>query len=391
MKSLRYNDQGSIKSWINIWDVRGNSTDAFQSRTPGLYYSPSQYGKLSINAADNTTTSTYTGAFTELRIPNILGDWVYFTQVIQKFTVKLYINGELYAEFVTKSPQVENYLGDATLYLGEATYYSTNCSYKNIDLFKRDLTPVEIKALYNQQLFLETVCDGVGTNPKPFTYLSEREKLIRILTDESGNIVKHELVKKPGYVATTDNIVKYENGQLIDRYGKNVLSNNLNKIMHFSSNTLVSVNANSVWGTFLITDIPMDTTKYDYVFRLNTTIYTYNSSALTVLMGGNFNISIGNKPIVTSAHRGQTSFGSAVIISGHETVDVVSPVIDRDFKGLFKVRCSLCRSTQDATACTVENHNNAANLLTAPFSKTTPTHLSTLTVYEINKVSTELM
>lgn len=371
--------------WINIFKMESSLVDAGQygNRTPALYYNVNT-GRFSNTAGDNITTGS--SQYLETPLNNIAGEWVHVAQVVSKFTSKLYVNGVLVNELLSTIGNF--YLGDATLKLGDAVF-GTNCSYKQVEVYRKGLSPTEVKSLYNQQLFNEVICDGSNPTYKPFTYLTEKEKLLRVITDESGNIVKYELVKKPGYVASTDNLVKYENGQLLDRYGKNVLSGSLNRLMHFSSYTTVSVSTNATWAVGLIADLEMNTDKYDYVFIYNTGLEVVNLTTTTTHGGGDINISIGNTPIVTSGHRGYLSLGgvTAFTLDAHSQVDVTSPLISQGYKGRFKVRCAISRHNQDASGVIVRNWNNGG----AYSGKTTPTQLSTLTVYELNKASNDLV
>lgn len=373
-------NQTANTNWMQIWHVQDNVNTAY--RSPALFYS-ANLGQFAGSVVDSSFT--FTNGSGDALIPNILGEWIHITQIIQKFSSKLYINGVLFGEYYSTS--TDNALGNATLFLGH-NFHGTNASYKQVEVYKRDLSPTEVKALYNQQLFNEVICDGSNPTYKPFTYLTEKEKLLRVVTDESGNIVKYELVKKPGYIASTDNVVKYENGQLLDRYGKNVLSGSLNRLMHFSSNTLVGVTANATWGVALTADIELNTDKYDYIFMYNTGLHVNSTLAMVTNGGADINISIGNTPIVTNGHRGHTTIGStAVIVDIYSQVDTISPLITQGYKGKFKVRCSLARYSQDTSSVIIRNHNNAG----AYSGKLTSTNLSTLTVYELNKASNDLV
>lgn len=380
----RFNQNGT-ENWIQIWHVQDNVNTT--TRSPSLFYSATT-GQFAGSVVD--TTFAFTNATPSPIIPNILNEWVYITQIIQKFSNKLYINGVLFGEYYSAS--TDNALGNATLFLGH-NFHGTNASYKQLEVYKRELTPSEVKALYNQQLFNEVVCDGSNPAYKPFTYLSEKEKLLRIITDESGNIVKHELVKKPGYVASTDNLVKFEDGQLVDRYGKNVLSGNLNRLMHFTSNALVDITADATWATFLSTDFEFNTEKYDYILSLTNNVELIQGASNSTVMGGNVNISIGNDSVVTNAHRGYLAYNNPSLspISSHETTITTSPLISKGFKGKFKVRCSLARYSTSVNAMHVRNYNTGGSESGSGKLSPSGQNLSTLTIYELNKASNDLV
>ena len=212
MNLLNRNGDGGLDQWRGMWGISPDTDDNnYNSRQPNLYYNNIEKilnPNNDINGGNVYKNYRYDSDF--------IGHWHHIVQVVTKHTLKLYVDGVLVDSGSFKESCLFN---NGELWIRDK-YYSSTSYLQQIEVYNRELTSEEVITLYNQQHKDIVPCDGVGNHPKNFVYITENNELVELeVSDTTGEVLGKSTTRGYGEIKPDDNLVKFEDGKLVDRYG----------------------------------------------------------------------------------------------------------------------------------------------------------------------------